>query len=100
MIKHFLFVFILFTLSGITIAQDITGNIEGMVTDSLSNPLPGVNISVQSENLQGLKGTATNERGYFSIFYLLALRIVQSEVDDLFFHVCSDLSLTLFAEEG
>jgi len=51
-------------------AQDITGNIEGLITDSTGTPLPGVNISVQSENLQGTKGTATNERGYFTIFSL------------------------------
>ncbi len=57
-------------LSTISFAQDISGNLEGMISDSLGMPLPGVNITVQSNNLQGLKGAATNENGYFSIFYL------------------------------
>ena len=62
--------FFLFSLSTFLLAQDISGSLEGLVTDSLNNPLPGVNITVQSDNLQGLKGAATNEKGYFGIFYL------------------------------
>ena len=62
---HFLFFFTV-----IINAQDITGNLDGLISDSLSSPLPGVNVTVQSENLQGLKGTATNEKGYFNIFSL------------------------------
>ena len=64
------FLLLTISLATNTFAQDITGTLEGMVTDSLSNPLLGVNIIVQSDNLQGLKGTATNVNGYFSIFYL------------------------------
>ncbi|MDZ7625243.1 MAG: carboxypeptidase-like regulatory domain-containing protein [Ignavibacteriaceae bacterium] len=58
---------LIISFSTISLAQDVSGNLEGMVSDSLGNALPGVNITVQSENLQGLKGTATNEKGYFSI---------------------------------
>jgi hypothetical protein len=54
----------------ISFAQDITGNLEGRIIDTTGIPLSGVNISVQSENLQGIKGTATNENGYFNIFNL------------------------------
>lgn len=64
------FLFFLFSLSKFLLAQDISGSLEGLVTDSLNYPLPGVNITVQSDNLQGLKGAATNEKGYFGIFYL------------------------------
>ena len=55
---------------GISVAQDISGKIEGWITDSIETPLLGVNIVVQSENLQGIKGTNSNEKGYFNIFYL------------------------------
>ncbi len=66
----FISLFFLFFFSVLINAQDITGNLEGLVSDSLGTPLPGVNITVQSNNLQGIKGTATNERGYFNIFFL------------------------------
>ena len=65
-----IFLIILFLISRMILAQDIAGNIEGRVSDTTGVPLSGVNISVQSENLQGIKGTATNDKGYFSILYL------------------------------
>jgi hypothetical protein len=70
MINQFCSVVLIFFISTSALSQDISGNLEGLVSDSLGSPLPGVNVTVQSENLQGLKGTATNEKGYFSIFYL------------------------------
>ena len=48
-------------------AQDITGNIEGYIVDSLRTPLVGVNVLLESDNLQGIKGTSTNNNGYFYI---------------------------------
>jgi hypothetical protein len=68
--EKFISLSFLFFFSALINAQDITGNLEGLVTDSLGNLLPGVNITVQSDNLQGIKGTATNVNGYFNIFYL------------------------------
>ncbi len=52
------------------LAQDITGNTEGRVSDTTGVPLPGVNISLQSESLQGTKGTSSDDKGYFYIFAL------------------------------
>jgi len=65
----FLVLFLIFLLTK-TAAQDISGNIEGRVVDSTGNTLAGVNISLQSENLQGTKGTSSNEKGYFNILSL------------------------------
>ena len=65
-----LFLTILFLISRMILAQDIAGNMEGRVSDTTGVPLSGVNISLQSESLQGIKGTATNNKGYFSIFNL------------------------------
>lgn len=70
MLSRLILLLLIISLTTISFAQDISGNLEGIVTDSLGNPLPGVNITVQSDNLQGLKGTATNQKGYFGIFYL------------------------------
>jgi len=60
----------LISLLAKTAAQDVTGNIEGRVFDSTGNTLAGVNISLQSESLQGTKGTSSNEKGYFNILSL------------------------------
>ncbi len=54
----------------ISFAQDITGSLEGKVFDSTGTPLSGVNILLGSENLQGTRGTSTDERGYFQIIAL------------------------------
>jgi Carboxypeptidase regulatory-like domain len=60
----------LFFISIIISAQDITGNIEGRVLDAKGTSLSGVNITLQSENLQGVKGTASDSKGYFKILFL------------------------------
>ena len=59
-----------FSVPALVYAQDITGSIEGMVIDTIGSPLSGVNISLQSENLQGIQGTSTNDKGFFRIFAL------------------------------
>lgn len=51
-------------------AQETSGNIAGRVTDTTGIPLSGVNISIQSESLQGIRGTITNDDGYFRIISL------------------------------
>ncbi len=60
--------FLLFT--SISNSQDITGSLTGHVHDTLGAAVTGVNISVQSDNLQGVKGTATDNNGFFRIFNL------------------------------
>lgn len=60
-----IYFFILF--ANLSSAQDITGNIEGYIMDTVGAPLSKVNISLQSESLQGIRGTATDDKGYFSI---------------------------------
>ncbi|HSR17885.1 MAG TPA: TonB-dependent receptor, partial [Ignavibacteriaceae bacterium] len=51
-------------------AQNITGDIEGRVINSTGAPLSEVNITLQSESLQGLRGASTDYEGYFRIFAL------------------------------
>lgn len=54
-------------LSRYVFSQDITGNIEGIIVDTSGVQLSMVNIYIQSENLQGIRGTSTNDNGYFRI---------------------------------
>ena len=51
-------------------AQDITGSLSGQVSDTPGAGAAGVNISVESDNLQGVRGTATDKNGFFRIFNL------------------------------
>lgn len=70
-IKAFVLVCInLVSFSGIGSAQETTGNLEGRVTDTTGIALSGVNVSLQSESLQGIRGTVTNMDGFFRIFSL------------------------------
>jgi hypothetical protein len=62
----------LISFSGIGFAQETSGNLEGRVTDTTGTPLSGVNIAIQSESLQGIRGTITNDDGYFRMFSLPA----------------------------
>jgi hypothetical protein len=68
--KTLLAVLFLYAYSIMMPAQNISGNLEGIVTDTKRVPISGVNISLQNESLQGSRGTATNEKGYFIIFLL------------------------------
>ena len=52
------------------IQKDVTGNLEGWIIDTDGNYLEGVNISLQSESLQGNRGATSNKKGYFQILYL------------------------------
>ena len=52
------------------VQYDVTGNLEGRVTDTEGNYLEGVNISLQSAGLQGTRGTTSGPKGYFQILYL------------------------------
>jgi hypothetical protein len=68
--RKFFLSLILLLFVKISYAQDITGNLEGRISDTTGAPLSGVNITVQSDNLQGIKGTVTYVNGSFKLFYL------------------------------
>ena len=51
-------IFIFLTLTTIH-TQNITGNLEGYLVDTSAAPIEGVNILLESKNLQGVRGTAT-----------------------------------------
>ena len=68
--KFFLSIIIFFSIPEFVISQNITGNIEGRITDAKGSSIPGVNISLSSISLQGNRGTATNNDGYFQIISL------------------------------
>jgi hypothetical protein len=76
MLKNFplrlvVFCILLFiTLTTFSNAQDITGNLEGRTNDSLETALSGVNVSIKSDNLQGVRGRATDKNGFFRIINL------------------------------
>jgi hypothetical protein len=59
----------LVAFSEISFTQETSGNLEGRVTDTTGIPLSGVNISIQSESLQGIRGTITNDDRYFRILH-------------------------------
>jgi len=63
---------VLFLLVPINISwsQDMTGSLEGRLVDSVGNPIPTVNITVSGASLQGVRGTSTDNRGYFRIVAL------------------------------
>jgi len=68
--ESFLFLTLFCCFSSFGLSQNITGNLEGWIVDSAAAPLYGVNITLQSENLQGLRGVSTNDDGYFRIYAL------------------------------
>ncbi len=44
-------------------AQNLTGALQFTVRDSLGDPIPGVNAAVTGEELQGVRGTVSDDRG-------------------------------------
>ncbi|MHC4790963.1 MAG: TonB-dependent receptor [Planctomycetota bacterium] len=57
-------------LFGTGLSQEVTGSLEGWVLDSQESPLVAVNIIISGSSLQGERGTATNEQGYFRLLAL------------------------------
>lgn len=47
--------------------QSITGNLKGRVVDENGNAVPQVNISVRGDNIQGIRGSVTDESGNFRV---------------------------------
>ena len=68
--KLYIAIFCCIFIPIIALGQDISGSIEGYIVDTLGSPLTGVNILLESENLQGTLGAATNDEGYFRIINL------------------------------
>ncbi len=56
--------------SGVAHAQSTSGTISGRVVDAQERPVPGVTVSVESANLQGIRTAVTSENGDY-IFTLL-----------------------------
>jgi hypothetical protein len=70
MLKLFIRFFIIVLCTTQLWSQEITGNLEGWILGSDNEPLPDVNISVSGSSLQGLRGTASNNDGYFRVVAL------------------------------
>lgn len=63
---------LLICLSNFCLAQETTGNIDGYIQDDDGNPLPDVNIVIKGDNLQGSRGSTTDNNGYFIIYRIPA----------------------------
>jgi len=50
--------------------QDVNGILEGRLLDEFGKPTVGVNVIVESPNLQGVRATTTGEDGYFRLLAL------------------------------
>lgn len=61
---------LLLCLRSVTFAQEMFGSLEGSVLDAKGEPIIGANIAVTSANLQGIRGTVSDERGVFRILFL------------------------------
>ena len=57
-------------MAGVARAQSTTGTISGRVVDTQDRTVPGVTVSVESPNLQGIRTAVTSENGDY-IFTLL-----------------------------
>ncbi len=66
----FLLCALLFLSIASSLAQDVTGNLEGCALDMQGDPLPSANIIVKSPSFQGLRGTSTEETGHFRLLAL------------------------------
>lgn len=54
------------------LGQETTGRITGFVKSAKDEPLPGANIIISGNNLQGTRGTVSDDRGTFN-FHLLPI---------------------------
>ena len=67
--KKFLTVFaaILILTASLAYAQEMTGNLAGVVTDEENAPLPGVTVEATSPALMGKSTSVTDEMGRFRL---------------------------------
>ena len=49
------------------LGQQVTGNLQGQLPDSLGQPLSSVNIVVRGRHVQGVRGIVSDEDGFFAI---------------------------------
>jgi len=63
-------IIIIILISPPSFSQDVTGNLEGRVTDTTGVALSMINVSLIGNSLQGSRGTATNDYGYFRFLSL------------------------------
>ena len=52
------------------LAQSTTGNLEGWIRDADGSAIVGANITVNSSDLQGIRGISTDEWGFFRLLAL------------------------------
>jgi len=55
----------LFLIVTSLLSQETTGKLEGRILDSSGNPIVLANVLINSESMQGERGTTTNDKGYF-----------------------------------
>jgi len=65
MYKHIVFLLLLFGSSGL--AQITTGDLIGKILDSEGRPISDANVIVVSSSLQGERGAASDDHGFFRI---------------------------------
>jgi hypothetical protein len=53
--------------AGPTLAQQVTGNLEGRILTSQREPLADANVVVNSPSLQGERGAVSDVQGYFRV---------------------------------
>jgi hypothetical protein len=53
--------------SRLIFSQDINGRLTGQVIDSLGIPVPYINVIISGNSLQGIRGTSSDDQGYFFI---------------------------------
>lgn len=63
---------LLLCLSNFCLAQEVTGNLDGYIQDDDGDPLSDVDIAIKGDNLQGTRGSITNNNGYFIIYRIPA----------------------------
>lgn len=68
--KRLLISSLFFSLTLAIHAQQMTGNLEGRILDPEGLPVASVNVIITGPNLQGTRGTTTDERGYFHVLAL------------------------------
>ena len=86
------------SLFGAAQGQSVFGNIEGWLVNEKNEPVVSANIVVQSADLLGMRGTSSNEEGYFRIqslptgVYHLKVSIMSYATEEL-----TDVRVTLGA---
>jgi hypothetical protein len=61
---------LLFLLSHGVQAQSTTGSLEGWIVDTTGAPIPGANIAVASDVLQGMRGGVSDAMGHYRLLAL------------------------------